>query len=59
MRLVREQRCLAGCPADPDLEKQAWLLRQVFDDGFCQTCECWRGLEEVEIDPIDSNNVTP
>jgi hypothetical protein len=35
--------------ADWDVEKQEWVLRQVFDDGFCQTCERLRGLEEVEL----------
>ena len=45
--------------ADWDVEKQAWVLRQVFDDGFCQTCECSRGLEAADVEAIDSNNVTP
>jgi len=45
--------------ADWNVEKQAWVLRQVFDDGFCQTCEWLRGLEEVDVAAVDSNNVTP
>lgn len=36
--------------ADWDVAAQAWVLRQVFDDGFCQACETWRGLEEAALD---------
>jgi hypothetical protein len=29
-----------------DVEEQDWVLGAVFDQGFCQACECERGLEE-------------
>ena len=33
-----------------DVEKQEWVLEDIFDYAYCQDCENETKLEEVEID---------
>jgi hypothetical protein len=33
-------------------EAQEWMLGNVFDSGFCESCEEWASLEEVEIEEM-------
>jgi hypothetical protein len=32
-----------------DVESQTWDLGPVFDQGFCQACDCERSLDEVAL----------
>jgi hypothetical protein len=32
-----------------DVEGQCWELAAVFDQGFCEACECERSLDEVRV----------
>lgn len=51
----RSDRVSRDAWADWDVERQAWVLGEVFDDGYCHRCECEaRLIEKPLVDPAVS-----
>jgi len=48
-RTCGSNRVLRDAWAEWDVEKQDWVLQNVFDNSFCEVCDCETGIDMVEL----------